>query len=408
MNPIRHHSPETNYTLSNLYFKSLKNKDINIIQFNNREIISSQKKININKNLYNNNYDIRDYNYYEEIKKAFNFITFILKQKDTQIKQLRIKIDILQKQLNEINDKNIMTFNKKEIMNSSNDDNLNMLNNINKNYSKRSTFDYNENKSKMLSNENDSNNYKQSSNNFWSTQTQNNSKKILYNNKMNKNNNMLENNINVIHKIKNSTNINKINNYRNNTELINKQNNTDYNYSNNNSNNKYANSEIINNQLNMNMNINEHSKEKKNINQIRKEPYHMNLNHNINIKYINSSGKKYNNYITEPGCGLSKEKMKILPLDNTMSNLGKDNSRSNSFTLSDDGNFIQSKIDVKNYLKEIKSKLEPEKFKKFITLIKSLIKNKNKTMKNQIIYEIKSLLVDKNLIIKFENIMKIK
>ena len=402
MNPIRHRSPETDNT--NHYFKSLKKKDINIINLNNREIISSQK--NINNNHYNNNYDIKDYNYYEEIKKAFNFITFILKQKDRQIKQLRIKIDILQKQLNEINDKNIMTFNKKEIiMNSSNDNNLNIYNNTNTNYSKRSTFDCNENISKILSNENDLNNYKQSTNNFWSTQTKNYTN--IYNNKMNKNNNMFENNINVIHKIKNSTNINKINNYRNNTELINKQNNTDYNYINN-SNNKYANSEIINNQLNMNMNINEHSKEKKNINQIRKEPYHMNLNQNINIKYRNSSGRKYKNYTTEPGSGLSKEKMKIVPLDNTMSNLGKDNSKSNSFTLSDDGNIIQSKIDVKKYLKEIKSKFEPEKFKKFITLIKSLIKNKNNTMKNQIIYEIKNLLVDKNLIIKFENIMKIK
>ena len=64
-----------------------------------------------------------------------------------------------------------------------------------------------------------------------------------------------------------------------------------------------------------------------------------------------------------------------------MSNLGKPNSKSNSFSLSGDGNFIKSKLEVKNYLKEVKKKIRTQKFKKFITLIKSLIKNKNSEQK---------------------------
>ena len=80
-----------------------------------------------------------------------------------------------------------------------------------------------------------------------------------------------------------------------------------------------------------------------------------------------------------------------------MSNLGKPNSKSNSFSLSGDGNFMKSKLEVKNYLKEVKRNLEPQKFKKFITLIKSLIKNKNSGQKDQIIFEIKNLLSDKCL-----------
>ena len=71
------------------------------------------------------------------------------------------------------------------------------------------------------------------------------------------------------------------------------------------------------------------------------------------------------------------------------------------------GNQITSKSDVKNYLKEVKNKLEPDRFKKFITQIKALTKNKNIAQKNIIILQIKNILMDKNLISKFETIMKI-
>ena len=83
------------------------------------------------------------------------------------------------------------------------------------------------------------------------------------------------------------------------------------------------------------------------------------------------------------------------------------NSKSNSFTLSDEG-LVQSKNEIKKYLREIKDKMEPNKFKKFVELIKTLIKNKNSGQKNATISEIKSILFDKNLINKFENILKIK
>ena len=71
------------------------------------------------------------------------------------------------------------------------------------------------------------------------------------------------------------------------------------------------------------------------------------------------------------------------------------------------GNQFTSKSDVKNYLKEIKNKLELDRFKKCITQIKALTKNKNNAQKNIIILQIKNILMDKNLISKFETIMKI-
>ena len=158
------------------------------------------------------------------------------------------------------------------------------------------------------------------------------------------------------------------------------------------------------------MNINEHSNEKKNINKIRKEPYYTNYNQNINIKNRNMipATKNCKNYTTETDSSGGLEKIKIVSFDHTMSNLGKPNSKSNSFTLSDDRNTIQSKNGIKNYLKQIKSILEPQKFKKFITLIKSLIKNRNSEQKSQLVLEIKNIIGDKNLISKFESIMKIK
>ena len=55
------------------------------------------------------------------------------------------------------------------------------------------------------------------------------------------------------------------------------------------------------------------------------------------------------------------------------------------------GNQFTSKSDVKNYLKEVKNKLETDRFKKFITQIKALTKNKNIAQKNIIILQIKNI-----------------
>ena len=175
--PVRHQSPKSENTISNLYFKSPKKKEENIINFNKPEIIQNHKNFNINNNILNYN-NINNYNYYEEIKKAFNFITFILKQKDKQIKELKIKIQTLENQISDINDKNIMTFKKKEINSesSSNTDNLTILNITN---FKRSTFNNNnnQNKANMHSPNSGPKKYNQLTHN--TNQTQNKTMKII-------------------------------------------------------------------------------------------------------------------------------------------------------------------------------------------------------------------------------------
>ena len=106
-NQIRHRSPKTqNNFFNNYYLKSPVKKDINII---NLDVSSKRNQINYNYNYNNTN------NYYEEITKAFNYITFILKKKDSQIKEMKIKIKELEQQLSDINETNIMTFNNQDI-----------------------------------------------------------------------------------------------------------------------------------------------------------------------------------------------------------------------------------------------------------------------------------------------------
>ena len=346
---ILHRSPKTqNNFFNNYYLRSPPKKDIKIINFNN----------NIGVKQYNNKFDynynnINKYNYYEEITKAFNFITFILKQKDTQIKELKIKIKELERQLNDINETNIMTFNNKSI--------------------------------KELNSESEKNNLNNLSNNL-------NIKRITYNCIPNK----INNNTNLINRIKNSTNINKINNYRNNPILNNN------NYMNKT---QYLTTEENNRRNNLNININEHSTEKKNINIIRKEPYHNNMN---NIKYKNGiKNKVINLQSNETDVSTGNDKIKLFNL-NSKGRANSKNSKSNSiFTLSDEA-LSNTKNEIKNYLREIKDKIDKDKFKKFVNLIKCLIKNKNSAQKNVIFYEIKNILVDKSLINKFETILKIK
>ena len=69
---------------------------------------------------------------------------------------------------------------------------------------------------------------------------------------------------------------------------------------------------------------------------------------------------------------------------------------------------MKSKEEIKNYLREIKYKIDHDKFKKFVELIKLLVKNKNTGQKNRIIFDIKNILIEQSLIDKFENILKIK
>ena len=359
---IRHRSPKTqNNFFNNYYLKSPTKKDINIINLNNN-LGQASNNVQFNINYNNTN------NCYEEISKAFNFITFILKKKDSQIKELKKKISELERQLNDINETNIMTFNNKdicEIYSSEENQTFSYTNNTSK--LKKITYNYIPNKS------------------------------IMNKNIITDNNNT---NINIINRVKNSTNINKINNYRNKIDINNSKLNTSKN------NNIYMNIIPNNNKkIDINKNINEHSNEKKNINIniIRKEPYHS----NANIKYRNSSGNKFRNCQTnETDTSTGNDKIKIFSL-NSMGRANSKNSKSTSITLSDEGS-MKSKEEIKNYLREIKYKIDHDKFKKFVELIKILVKNKNTRQKDQIISEIKNILVDKNLIEKFENILKIK
>ena len=415
MKPIRSRSPKIQNNYINNYQQSPKRKQINIINLDNTE--NELNKRNYNNNHFNFNYNKNNYNYYEEITKAFNFITFVLKQKDSQISELKLKIKNLEKQLNDINETNIMTFNNQEIItSSSNAANLKILKN-NKNFN-----DKNQNNISLMSPESEHGKITTTLNSLLNAHTdlKNNNNNYNYNNNSNiiniyKNNNfenennkiIFDNKINIIHKIKNSTNINKINNYRNDLNDIGK-NNFDYNNINNinNINNRFINDDIPNKTFNIN--TNEHSSDKKNINKIRKESYHSNQNINVNLRNKHGSAKEIKNFeqqnfATESENTIEQSKLKIVAFDN----LARPGSKSNSFNLSDDGNQITSKTDVKNYLKEVKNKLEPDRFKKFITQIKALTKNKNNEQKNIIILQIKNILVDKNLISKFETIMKI-
>jgi hypothetical protein len=305
-----------------------------------------------------------------------------------------------------------MTFYNQEVLGSSNQNsNLKFLN-------KKNNYNFispdNNNKGKM----------RQMMNNFCSAQTEinsinttnsnNNSNNNIFiknnfGNELNKNVGSDNNSINIIQRINNSANINKINNYRNietvkinnNNNINNINNNNIYNF------NKFSN-EKQNNQININ--TNEHSNEKININPIKSESYHS--NQNINIRNYNNENIKPTKNVeakTDTESLMGNDKIKILTFENSMYNSGKAGSKSNSFNMSDDG-AITSKQDVKNYLKEVKNKLAPERFKKFITNIKLLTKNKylNPNQRNEIILQIKNLLIDKNLINKFESIMKIK
>ena len=367
-NEIRHRSPKTqNNFFNNYYLKSQRKKDINIINLNNNTGQTSNKvQFNINYNNTNN--------YYEEISKAFNFITFILKKKDSQIKELKRKISDLEKQLNDINETNIMTFNNKD---------------IGEIYSseENQTFPY----------LNKTTNIKKLNLNYIPN------KQNINKNISNEKNNMNNMNINILNRVKNSTNINKITNYRNKIDLnINK-------FNTNKITNTIPNNININKKINLNLdlnkNINEHSPEKKNINIniIRKEPYHS----NINIKYRNNSGNKFRNCQTnETDTSTGNNKIKIFNLS-SMGRTSSKNSKSTSLTFSDEG-IMKSKEEIKNYLKEIKHKIDHDKFKKFVELIKLLVKNKNTGQKNQIIFDIKNILIEQSLIDKFENILKIK
>ena len=75
------------------------------------------------------------------------------------------------------------------------------------------------------------------------------------------------------------------------------------------------------------------------------------------------------------------------------------------------GSQVSSKAEVKSYLKEVKSKIEPKKFKEFIRNIKLLTAKNNSSLNKNIIVESVRILFGeehKDLFIKFESIIGVK
>ena len=128
-----------------------------------------------------------------------------------------------------------------------------------------------------------------------------------------------------------------------------------------------------------------------NKNNQRSNSYMQNMGHN-NINYNSDTEKVTNNKF--PG----------------YDNLSHSNDHS-VLTYNGGGSQASSKAEVKNYLKEVKSKIEPKKFKEFIRNIKLLTAKNNTTLNKNIIVESVRILFGeehKDLFIKFENIIGVK
>ena len=84
-------------------------------------------------------------------------------------------------------------------------------------------------------------------------------------------------------------------------------------------NNRFINDDMPNKTFNIN--TNEHSSDKKNINKIRKESYHSNQNINVNLRNKHGSAKEIKNFeqqnfATESENTIEQSKLKIVAFDN--------------------------------------------------------------------------------------------
>ena len=351
----RHISPENQKPLINNFFNSPIKKETNLNNSNYKAFIFNDKNMSKNHttkfNCFNNNI-----NYYEEIKKAFNFITFILKQKDAEIKRLKYKVKDLQKQLDDINEKNLMTFNNEKINEILlNDDQSYCLDigNTDSNINKK-------NKKKIMINRLQSSNFNNLMKNFFSSSPKPNANGNIFSLSLQDNSGIYNNNnnfsrnkdinfekkIKIIHK-KKSLNKNKINNYKNITEIYNKtldNNNNSYN-------NKYKNNQNTNITINMNDYINNNI-----TNRIRKN-YHINKN-NIKTKIM-----EYKNFPNESNNFEKKETKKINDLDIFEFNNKRINSNNNILKMNDKVDLTRSKNKTNNFIKE-ENKLNQNENKK--------------------------------------------
>ena len=130
-----------------------------------------------------------------------------------------------------------------------------------------------------------------------------------------------------------------------------------------------------------------------NKNNQRSNSYMQNMGHNnANINYNSDTEKVINNKF--PG----------------YDNLSHSNDHS-VLTYNGGGSQTSTKAEVKNYLKEVKSKIEPKKFKEFIRNIKLLTAKNNSSLNKNIIVESVRILFGeehKDLFIKFESIIGVK
>ena len=107
---MRHQSPKTKNSFSSNYFIPQLTNDFNAFNLDNQRNMINNGSFNN----FNFNYNINNYNYYDEIVKVFNFITFILRQKDTQIQRLKLKILELERKLKQVDVSNIIEINNKD------------------------------------------------------------------------------------------------------------------------------------------------------------------------------------------------------------------------------------------------------------------------------------------------------
>ena len=353
---------------------------------------NSDNKINIPNNL--NTTPINEYNCYEEIKKAFNFITFILHKKDNQIKSLKKKINDLEIQINKFAKNTTSSFRISKDLTENN-----IHTKLNKQDSVKS-FNYGN-----LINNNISNNC--SNSNYNSYINLNDS--ILIPKKFNKIK-LFSNNSNTITSQNSNNNSNQIINIGRENYKIPK---IDYF----NKNQKFLQSS--NKKKFTSLDSEKHKARKPILNDKNNNYMDENFSYKINNtcankiniynenSIINIQGKKNKiNLRINNSCD-RKEIKKMFSNDNYISDKQRYRFKNNSLSCDSEN----PKNEVKNYLREVKSKLNPEDFQKFIRYIKILTNCKNLyEQKILVIEEIKKIFGSENydLFIKLENITHIK
>lgn len=127
------------------------------------------------------------------------------------------------------------------------------------------------------------------------------------------------------------------------------------------------------------------------------------IKNNMRSNYMQSNSQKKFNYNSDT----EKEINKRFP---GYDNLSHSNDHS-LLTYNGGGSQASTKADVKNYLKEVKKRIEPRKFKEFIRNIKLLTAKNNENLNKDIIIDSVRILFGnehKDLFIKFESIIGFK